>query len=123
MLIYKRVCQKPHYIRLADRSKEVFMLKITSKVEGEKALISLEGKLDTNSAHDFNDELMPVLDAVKELVLDFENLEYISSAGLRVLLVVIKKMNEVGSMKVLHVNENVMDVLNMTGISDDLVIE
>ncbi|MCR5234528.1 MAG: STAS domain-containing protein [Lachnospiraceae bacterium] len=99
------------------------MLKITSKVEGEKALISLKGKLDTNSAHDFNDELMPVLDAVKELVLDFENLEYISSAGLRVLLVVIKKMNEVGSMKVLHVNENVMDVLNMTGISDDLVIE
>lgn len=99
------------------------MLKITSKVVGEKALISLEGKLDTNSAHDFNDEVMPVLDTVKKLVLDFENLEYISSAGLRVLLVVIKKMNEAGSMKVIHVNESVMDILDMTGISDDLVIE
>lgn len=99
------------------------MLKITSKVEGEKASISLEGKLDTNSAHDFNDEVMPILDTVKKLVLDFENLEYISSAGLRVLLVVIKKMNEAGSMKVIHVNENVMDILDMTGISDDLVIE
>lgn len=99
------------------------MLKITSKVEGEKASISLEGKLDTNSAHDFNDEVMPILDTVKKLVLDFENLEYISSAGLRVLLVVIKKMNETGSMKVIHVNENVMDILDMTGISDDLVIE
>lgn len=99
------------------------MLKITSKVEGEKASISLEGKLDTNSAHDFNDEVMPILDTVKKLVLDFENLEYISSAGLRVLLVVIKKMNETGSMKVIHVNESVMDILDMTGISDDLVIE
>ena len=99
------------------------MLKITSKVEGEKASISLEGKLDTNSAHDFNDEVMPILDTVKKLVLDFENLEYISSAGLRVLLVVIKKMKESGSMKVIHVNESVMDILDMTGISDDLVIE
>lgn len=99
------------------------MLKITSKVEGEKASISLEGKLDTNSAHDFNDEVMPILDTVKKLVLDFENLEYISSAGLRVLLVVIKKMNEAGSMKVINVNESVMDILDMTGISDDLVIE
>ena len=98
------------------------MLKITSKVEGEKASISLEGKLDTNSAHDFNDEVMPILDTVKKLVLDFENLEYISSAGLRVLLVVIKKMNEAGSMKVINVNESVMDILDMTGISDDLVI-
>ena len=99
------------------------MLKITSKVEGEKASISLEGKLDTNSAHDFNDKVMPILDKVKKLVLDFENLEYISSAGLRVLLVVIKKMNEAGSMKVINVNESVMDILDMTGISDDLVIE
>lgn len=99
------------------------MLKITSKVEGEKASVSLEGKLDTNSAHDFNDEVMPILDTVKKLVLDFENLEYISSAGLRVLLVVIKKMNEAGSMKVINVNESVMDILDMTGISDDLVIE
>ena len=99
------------------------MLKITSKVEGEKASISLEGKLDTNSAHDFNDEVMPILDTVKKLVLDFENLEYISSAGLRVLLVVIKKMNEAGSMIVINVNESVMDILDMTGISDDLVIE
>ena len=99
------------------------MLKITSKVEGEKASVSLEGKLDTNSARDFNDEVMPILDTVKKLVLDFENLEYISSAGLRVLLVVIKKMNEAGSMKVINVNESVMDILDMTGISDDLVIE
>ena len=104
------------------------MLKITSKVEGEKASVSLEGKLDTNSAHDFNDkvmpiQVMPILDTVKKLVLDFENLEYISSAGLRVLLVVIKKMNEAGSMKVINVNESVMDILDMTGISDDLVIE
>ncbi|MCR5406523.1 MAG: STAS domain-containing protein [Lachnospiraceae bacterium] len=99
------------------------MLKITSKVEGEKASVSLEGKLDTNSAHDFNDKVMPILDTVKKLVLDFENLEYISSAGLRVLLVVIKKMNEAGSMKVINVNESVMDILDMTGISDDLVIE
>ena len=99
------------------------MLKITSQVEGEKASISLEGKLDTNSAHDFNDKVMPILDTVKKLVLDFENLEYISSAGLRVLLVVNKKMNEAGSMKVINVNESVMDILYMTGISDGLVIE
>ena len=99
------------------------MLKITSKVEGEKASISLEGKLDTNSAHDFNDEVMPILDTVKKLVLDFENLEYISSAGLRVLLAAQKTMMKQGNMVVTHPNEVISEIFEVTGFSDILTIE
>ena len=91
------------------------MLNINKKV--------LEGRLDTITSPDLETELKNSLDGVTELVMDFEKLEYISSAGLRVLLSAQKTMNSQGSMKVIHVNETVMEIFEVTGFVDVLTIE
>ena len=96
-------------------------MEITKVSEGEKLLVSLKGRLDTNTAPQLEQELN--LDGVKELVFDFSNLEYISSAGLRVVLSAQKKMNENGSMKLTNVNETIMEVFEITGFTDILTIE
>ena len=70
-----------------------------------------------------NDRFTDYDDEVKQLVLDFEKLEYISSAGLRVLLVAKKVMQQRGGMKLLHVNETIMDIFEVTGFTDFLTIE
>ena len=92
-------------------------LKIEKKNEGTKDTVMLSGRLDTTTA--------PELDvfAEKELVLDFADLEYISSAGLRVLLKLQKVMNKKGSMKLIHVGEVVKEVFEITGFTDILTIE
>ncbi len=99
------------------------MLNINKKVENGTLCIALEGRLDTTTSPVLEAELKNSLDGLKELVLDFEKLEYISSAGLRVLLSAQKTMNSQGSMKVTHVNENVMEIFEVTGFSDILTIE
>lgn len=85
--------------------------------------IAVVGRLDTTTAPQLEAELKASLDGVTELILDFEKLDYISSAGLRVLLSAQKVMMKKGSMKVTHVNETVMEIFEVTGFSDILDIE
>jgi anti-sigma B factor antagonist len=85
--------------------------------------LALTGRLDTITAPELDAELKASLEGVKELVLDFAGLEYISSAGLRVLLSAQKIMNRQGSMKVRNANETVMEVFDVTGFTDILTIE
>ena len=99
------------------------MLNIKKTAENGEAVFQLEGRLDTGSAPAFEAELKQSLDGVKSLVLDFEKLEYISSAGLRVLLSTQKIMNRQGSMKLVHVGEVIMEIFQVTGFSDILTIE
>lgn len=99
------------------------MLKIDKKIEGGNAVISLGGRLDTTTAPDFEAAAKEVVEVANELVLDFKDLEYISSAGLRVILSVQKSMKHKGGMKVIHVNEDVMEIFEVTGFSEILTIE
>lgn len=99
------------------------MLNIKKSVENESAVFALEGRLDTVSAPGLEQELVNSLAGVKELTLDFSGLEYISSAGLRVLLSARKLMAKQGEMKLCGVNETVMEILEVTGFSDILTIE
>ena len=99
------------------------MLNINKTIENGKATFSLEGRLDTTTAPDLDKALKETLDGVSELTLDFSALEYISSAGLRVLLSTQKLINKQKTMKITHVNEIVMEVFDITGFSDILTIE
>ena len=99
------------------------MLNINKTIENGKAAFSLEGRLDTVSAPELEAELKDALDGVSELTLDLEKLEYISSAGLRVLLAAQKEMNKRGTMKVTHVGETIMEIFEVTGFSDILTFE
>ena len=94
------------------------------KERKENALtVALEGRLDTSTAPALEKTLKGSLDGVNELTLDFAGLEYISSAGLRVLLSAQKIMNKQGEMKVAHVNETIMEIFEVTGFTDILTIE
>ncbi len=95
---------------------------IEKKQNGTALEIALEGRLDTTTAPELEKELNG-LGNVTELTLDFSKLEYISSAGLRVLLSAHKIMSRKGGMKVTHVNEIVNEVFEVTGFSDILTIE
>ncbi len=96
---------------------------ITKTTEGNALTVMLEGRLDTVTTPELEKELMGALDDIQELTFDFEKLSYISSAGLRVLLSSQKIMNTKGTMKVVHVNENIMDIFEATGFTDILTIE
>ena len=96
---------------------------ITKNAEGEKLTLNLQGRLDTTTAPQLEAELKSSVTGVSDLVLDFAELEYISSAGLRVLLSAQKVMSRQGTMVVRNVNEDIMDVFELTGFSDILTIE
>ena len=98
------------------------MLNIAKTTENGKAAFALEGRLDTVTAQELEKELKEALEGVSELTLDFEKLEYISSAGLRVLLSAQKTMNKQGEMKILNVNETIMEIFEVTGFADILTI-
>ena len=85
--------------------------------------IAIEGRLDTKTAPELEAELKSSLDGVSQLIIDMEKLDYISSAGLRVLLSAQKVMMKKGEMKVIHANETVMEIFEVTGFSDILTIE
>ena len=89
----------------------------------EETIIELAGRLDTTTAPALDKTIGNDIEGTKKLVLDFKSLEYISSAGLRVLLGAQKKMQKIGSMKVTNVCEEVMEVFEMTGFADILTIE
>ena len=93
------------------------------KLDNDVLVVSLEGRLDTNTSVELDAALSPVLDTINELVFDLSALEYISSAGLRVLLATHKSLSKKGGMKVTNVNEMIMEIFEVTGFSDILTIE
>ena len=99
------------------------MLNIKKTIENGSALFRLEGRLDTTTAPELESELKSSLDGVSKLTFDLKDLEYVSSAGLRVLLSAQKIMNAQGEMKIRNVNETVMEIFEVTGFSDILDIE
>jgi anti-sigma B factor antagonist len=99
------------------------MLNIVSDLNGSNLTISLEGRLDTNTSPQLEEKLKASIDNVTELVFDIEKLQYISSAGLRVLLSAQKIMNKQGSMVVKNSSEEVREIFDVTGFSDILTIE
>ncbi|MBR0397551.1 MAG: STAS domain-containing protein [Eubacterium sp.] len=99
------------------------MLNIIKNLEDAKLSVALEGRLDTTTAPELDNSLKESIADVKELVFDFSKLEYISSAGLRVLLSAQKTMNQQGSMKLLNVSSEVNEIFEVTGFSDILTIE
>ena len=96
---------------------------IEKKLDNEELTITLGGRLDTVTAPSLEEELKASLEGIKKLVLDFGALEYISSAGLRVLLMAQKTMNKQGSMVIRNVNETIAEVFEITGFADMLTIE
>ena len=96
---------------------------IEIKKNADETIIEIVGRLDTITAPALDKTINEDLGDTKNLVLDVKGMEYISSAGLRVLLGAQKKMQKIGSMKVKNVCAEVMDVLEMTGFADILVIE
>ena len=96
---------------------------ISKTLEGNTLTLALEGRLDTTTSPDLEEALAASLDGVTQLVFDFTRLDYLSSAGLRVLLSAQKRMNKQGSMKLVHVNDAVKEVFDITGFADFLTIE
>ena len=96
-------------------------IKITRN--GQDLIIMVEGRLDTTTAPELEKTICENLEGVETLVLDLENLVYISSAGLRILLSAQKKMQQLGNMIVKNVQADVMEVFEMTGFADILTIE
>ena len=101
------------------------MLNVEKKLEDGALLIALEGELDTLSSPDFEDILEPLLAQAQSVTIDFEKLEYISSAGLRVLLAAEQTMEEKGAEKVRVVNMNstIRNIFEITGFTDVLAVE
>ena len=97
-------------------------MNIEKKTSGSTLNIALEGRLDTTTAPQLDAELKSSLSGITELNMDFEKLEYLSSAGLRVLLSAQKVMNHHGEMTISHVNEMIMEVFEVTGFIDILTI-
>ena len=98
-------------------------MNIIKKTEGTNLALVLEGRLDTTTARQRETELKSSLGGVTALDLDFEKLEYLSSAGLRVLLAAQKVMNKQGTMVIHHVNDTIHEVFEVTGFLDILTIE
>jgi len=99
------------------------MLKVEKKLEDDKLYVAVEGRLDTITSPDLEKEINESIEGVKELTIDFEKVEYISSSGLRVLLAEQKVMNKQGSMKLINVNDTIMEIFEVTGFTDILTIE
>ena len=99
------------------------MLNIEKNTNASELTFALTGRLDTTTAPELEKELKASLDGVTTLVIDMTALDYISSAGLRVLLSAQKTMNKQGEMKVVHVGDTIMEIFEVTGFSDILTIE
>ncbi|MBR6050063.1 MAG: STAS domain-containing protein [Clostridia bacterium] len=96
---------------------------ITKTQNGSELTVVVAGRLDTMTAPELEKELNESLEGVTALTFDLIKLDYVSSAGLRVLLSAQKKMNKQGEMKLIHVNETIMEIFEVTGFSDILTIE
>ena len=98
-------------------------MEIIKNIDGSTCNIALEGRLDTTTAPQLEAELKTCLNSITALVFDFSKLEYISSAGLRVLLAAQKVMNAQGTMKITNVAPEINEVFEITGFTDILTIE
>ena len=98
-------------------------MKVKKKLNGSELLMEIEGGIDSTTAPELNDILAASINGITSLILDFKNVDYISSAGLRVLLVNYKAMTGKGEMIIRNVNGNVMDIFTMTGFVNILTIE
>ena len=96
---------------------------IEKKLNGEVVTLIVSGRLDTQTAPELESELDAVLPGLKDLTFDMAGLEYVSSAGLRVILKAQKTMNAQGAMKLIGVNDSIMEVFDITGFLDILTIE
>ena len=96
---------------------------ISKNKNGSELIIALEGRLDTTTSPELEAQLKDALDGVTALTFHFEKLEYISSAGLRVLLAAQKLMKNQGSMKIVHANDIILEIFEVTGFSDILTVE
>ena len=99
------------------------MLSIEKSANATELNVKLTGRLDTTTSPELEKELKASLDGITTLVIDMTGLEYISSAGLRVLLSAQKSMNRQGEMRIKHVNESIMEIFEVTGFTDILTIE
>ncbi len=95
---------------------------IKQKKDGNKLIVSIEGRIDTNTSPEFNEFLQQNLKDVKELELDLENVNYVSSAGLRAILFAQKTMDKQGKMVVSHVSKEIMETFELTCFTDFLTI-
>ena len=95
---------------------------VNKNLKADALSVTVEGRIDTTTAPELEKEIKDSLDGVKSLVLDFEKVEYVSSAGLRVLLSTQKIMNKQGEMKLINVNSDIMEIFEVTGFSDILTI-
>ncbi len=107
----------------AGSERMIFMLNIEKSREDTKLTIKLSGRLDTTTSPQLEKETQTSLNGVSELIFDMNDLEYVSSAGLRVLLAAQKIMNKQGKMAVCGVNEIIMEIFSVTGFSEVLSIE
>ena len=98
-------------------------MNIIKNAESDKLTIAIVGRLDTNTAPQLETELKQSLEGTASLVFDFAKLDYVSSAGLRVILAAQKQMNKQGSMVITNVKPTVMEVFEITGFADILTIE
>ena len=98
-------------------------MKITKSKENSALTLAINGRLDTNTAPELETELKASLNGIETLVIDMEELAYLSSAGLRVILAAQKQMNKQGRMIIRKVNDMVMEVFEVTGFTDILTIE
>ena len=96
---------------------------IEKKLGSESVTLKISGRLDTQTAPELEKEIDATIPGIKELILDMVDLEYVSSAGLRVILKAQKAMNAQGSMKLTSVNESIMEVFEVTGFLDILTIQ
>ncbi len=97
-------------------------MEITKKHDGSNLVVELSGRLDTVTAPELEEAVMNDLDGVTSLTVDLEKLEYMSSAGLRVMLALYKKMGQQGSMVVTNVNDTISEIFELTGFNDILNI-
>ena len=98
-------------------------MNIKQKKENKVVTLSISGRVDTNTSPELLECLKEVMPGAEELVLDLEGVDYVSSAGLRVILFAQKTMNSQGSMKVINVNQDIMETFELTGFTDILNIE
>lgn len=98
-------------------------MNITKERDGNSMILTLEGRLDTTTAPQLEEIISKELDGIESVTMDFKQLDYLSSAGLRVILAAQKKMNKQGEMVIRHVNETIMEVFEVTGFSGILNIK
>ncbi|MEE1254988.1 MAG: STAS domain-containing protein [Lachnospiraceae bacterium] len=98
-------------------------MNIKKMINGEILTLYVAGRIDTTNAKEFEDVINSELKDITGLIMDFAELEYISSAGLRVLLIAIKQMKKQGSMKIVHSNEMVKEIFEVTGFADLVEVE